>query len=403
MANVTVNINTKVFNKAYLQNLDWNGHRYEIFYGGAGSGKSVFIAQRKVWQHLNLKNRKTLVIRKVGATLRHSAYAEITGVIGDWGLSKLFRINRGDMTIYSRLNNNQFLFTGLDNVEKMKSIKGITDIWIEEATEISREELQQLNLRLRGRQQKMKHITLSFNPVSALHWLKKFFFDVPRSDTLLLKTTYKDNRFLSDEDVEEIEKLKDQDPIYWKIYGEGDWGVLGDLVFTNYEVRDFDNNPKLFSIYNGLDWGFNEPSAGVKVGLKDNVFYILNELYVKGLDNPELMREAEQYVFNKSNDVIIADSAEPARIKEWRKNGWKIRGAEKRPDSVRFGIDFIRRHKVVIHPTCQNFLSEIQAYAYRKDKLGNTLEEPIDFNNHLMDAFRYAVERLTIERGVKFA
>ena len=399
MAKVNLKIPRSVFNETFLPYLEYTGKRFEIFYGGAGSGKSVFVAQRKVYHHLKYPGRKTLVIRKVGRTLRHSTFTEIRQVIGAWGLSPYFRVNKSDLEIFNKLNGNQIIFSGLDDVEKMKSISGITDIWIEEASEISEDDLKQLNLRLRGAANTRKQITLSFNPISALSWIKAYFFDQPNIETLICKTTYKDNRFLDPEDVAQIEALKAQDPVYWKIYGLGEWGVLGSLIFTNFEISEFNNTPDLFPRqYNGIDWGFNDPAAAVKIGFKDGELYILRELYVRELDNAELMSEAESSIFDKQTDLITADSAEPARIKEWRRKGWRIRGAKKGKDSVKFGIDFIRRHKIIIHPSCQSFINEIQGYAYRQDRDGNTLEEPVDFRNHLMDAMRYAMEALAYER-----
>ncbi len=403
MARINVNIDPDVFNAVYLPYLEYTGYRNEVLYGGAGSGKSVFIAQKKVHNHLVYAKRKTLVIRKVGRTLRHSCYAEIQSVIRDWGLQHMFKINKSDMEIYNLVNQNSFLFQGLDDVGKKKSITGVTDIWIEEANEISLEEYRQLNLRLRGANRPMKQITLSFNPVSAFSWLKEEFFDRPKENTLILKTTYKDNKFLDVEDVQEIESLKDKDPVYWRIYGLGEWGVLGNLVYTNFEIRDFDPAPQNFkTIYNGLDWGYNDPAAGIKIGFKDGEIFVLNELYIKGRDNSELMADCRE-LFDPKNDLITADSSEPARIKEFRKNGWTVLPAKKGKDSLRFGIDFVRRHKIIIHPSCQNFINEIQGYAYRQDRDGNILEEPVDFRNHLMDAMRYALEKLAYERRLRWA
>jgi phage terminase large subunit len=381
-----------------------NGKRIEIFYGGASSGKSVFIAQKKVYQHLKERGRKTLVVRKVGKTLRHSTFAEIKKVITEWGLNHvLFRVNKSDMEITRVDGGSQFVFAGLDDVEKLKSIQGITDIWIEEATEITQEDFQQLNLRLRGKGGPSKHIIMSFNPVSALSWIKKFFFDTTSDNLKILKTTYKHNRFIDDEDKAEIERLKTVDPVYYQIYALGNWGVIGNLVYTNYVEEEFDRDAFNDSqIYQGLDWGYNDPSAFIKVGYKDGEIYIMNSLYVKGLTNTELMSVAggEKWIDRKK--IIIADSSEPARIKEWRNHDWKVRPAKKGKDSVKFGIDFIRRHKIHIHPENQDYINEIQGYAYREDKDGHVLEEPIDFNDHLMAAKRYAFEDLAHERKLKW-
>lgn len=406
MPKVNINIQEGIFNKAFLPYLDATTPRFEIFYGGAGSGKSVFIAQRKVYHHLKFKNRKTLVIRKVGRTLRHSAFAEVMNVVRSWNLGRFFKVNKSDMEIFNLVNGNQFIFSGLDDVEKMKSISGITDIWIEEASEISQDDFQQLNLRLRG-QSENKQITLSFNPISALSWIKAYFFDAEIPDCVLFKTTYKDNQFLDAEYIQQIEALKDKDPVYWRIYGLGEWGVLGSLVYTNWVVRDFplydDEGNSLFPVqYNGVDWGFNDPAAMIKIGFKDEEIYILNEFYAKGLTNTELIQEAPN-IFNRRNDYLRADSSEPARIKEWRKHGWQMLSAKKGKDSITFGIDFIRRHRINIHPSCQNFKNEIECYAYREDRDGNILEEPVDFKDHLMDAMRYALEDLALERRIKWA
>jgi len=386
-------------NKVYLPFLD-NDKRYEIFYGGAGSGKSRFIAQKKIIQHMRDTRRKTLVVRKVGRTIRESAFAELKIVIYQHDLTQYFRIPKGktDFDIMGP-NGNQFVFTGLDDAEKLKSIVGITDVWVEEASEITEEDFNQLDLRLRGKTPFPKQITLTFNPISALSWLKKRFFDISDPNVSTLKTTYKDNRFLDDEYIEVLEGLERKDYTYYQIYTLGNWGVLGNLVYSNYVVEDFPREDDHYSsVYAGVDFGFNDPSAVVKIGWKDDELYILDELYRKGLTNTELMQEIEDSKVVSKNHHLTGDSAEPARIKEFRQKGYDIRGAEKAKDSVKFGIDWIKRHRIHIHSSCQNFLNEIQSYKYREDKDGNVLEEPVDMSNHLMDAMRYALEPLIKQR-----
>jgi phage terminase large subunit len=386
-------------NKIYVPYLG-NDKRYEIFYGGAGSGKSRFVAQKKIIQHMRDRGRKTLVVRKVGRTIRESAFAELKTVIYQYDLSPYFRVPRGktDFDILGP-NDNQFVFTGLDDVEKLKSIVGITDVWIEEASEITEEDFNQLDLRLRGKTAYPKQITLTFNPISALSWLKRRFFDQPDDKTSTLKTTYKDNRFLDDEYIQVLESLKDKDYTYYQIYTLGNWGVLGNLVYGNYVVEDFPQDDGSYSsVYAGVDFGFNDPSAIIKIGWKDDELYILDELYRKGMTNAELIQEIEDSGVITRGHHLVADSAEPDRIKEFRTRGYDIHPAEKGKDSVRFGIDWIKRHKIHIHPRCQNFVNEIQSYKYREDKDGNVLEEPVDMNNHLMDAMRYALEPLIKQR-----
>ena len=212
------------FNDAYIPYLK-NQKRYEIYYGGAGSGKSHFVAQKIIYRTLKERGHRYLIVRKVARTNRHSTYDLLRSVISGWKLNPLFKIDKTelDITLQVRgISENQILFTGLDDVEKLKSIAGITDIWIEEASEITPEDFMQLDLRLRTQSNYPNQIILSFNPVSEYSWLKKRFFDQHVENASILKTTYKDNRFLGDDYKQVIEGLKDQDPTYYQIYALGE-------------------------------------------------------------------------------------------------------------------------------------------------------------------------------------
>lgn len=407
---INVQISRKVFNPCYLPFLH-NDSRFEILYGGASSGKSVFIAQKKIYQHLVSDGRKTLVVRKVARTLRHSAFAEIVGIIRKWGLlGAVFKVNKSDMEITRVDGLSQFIFAGLDDVEKLKSITGVTDVWIEEATETSEDDFKQLNLRMRGHTGFPKQICMTFNPISALSWQKKFFFDFPKSNAKILKTTYLNNRFLTQEDREEIEALRERDPLYYKIYGLGEWGVIGNLVYTNYVVEFFDDQEFSDSqVYQGIDWGFNDPSVFLKLAFKDSEIYVLDYVYESKLTNVEFIekvvgkRDTDDAPRFRKKKAARADSSEPARIKEWRQHGWKVMPARKGEGSVKFGIDFIRRHKIHIKPDQQEFVNEITTYCYRETEDGKpNPDDPVDFNNHLMDAMRYAFEDLAYERKMRF-
>lgn len=226
----------EIVNKVYYP-LFWDESRYLVLYGSAGSGKSVFITQKIVKRVIEEKGHKFLVIRKVGKTLRESVFAEFRNTISTWGLQQLFKINKTDMTI-TCLNGNQIIFAGLDDVEKLKSISGITGIWIEEASEIDQSDVQQLDLRLRGKTNHYKQIILSFNPVSILHWLKAYFFDSPPGNCKTVKTTYKDNRFLDQEYIRVLLALKDVDPYYYTVYALGEWGVIGKTIFPAQIVSE---------------------------------------------------------------------------------------------------------------------------------------------------------------------
>lgn len=211
----------------------WDENRFLILFGGAGSGKSVFSAQKTVFRIIQPPKQKILVIRKVQKTLRESCFAEIKTVINDWGLKDLFVIPKGknDFDIVYKPNGNMIIFAGLDDREKLKSIQGVTSIWIEEASELDEEDFRQINLRLRGNTESYKQIILTFNPVSILHWLKKEFFDLPKSNATIMKTTYKDNKFIDTEYSMELEKMKDIDEYFYMVYALGMWGVTGKSIF----------------------------------------------------------------------------------------------------------------------------------------------------------------------------
>lgn len=373
--------------------------RYLVLYGGAGSGKSVFAAQKILVRLLTEKPHRFLVVRKVAKTLRYSVFSLFQDMISQWNLTPIFKVNKSDMTI-TCINGNQIIFAGLDDVEKLKSIAGITGIWIEEASELEQKDFQQLDLRLRGPTQHYKQIILTFNPISALHWLKKVFFDFKKDNATVVKSTYLDNKFIDPEYVKVLEDLKNQDVTYYKIYALGEWGVLGNLVYTNYVIEDIPTDESRYSsIYYGLDFGYNDPAALLKIGWKDNEIYILDEIYERHLTNTQLIELCKNKVSKRY--MITADSAEPDRIEEFRKAGFRIQACTKGKDSVNFGIDWVKRHKIHIHPSCINTIKEIQTYKYREDKEGNVLDEPVDMNNHAMDAMRYALQPLMSRNEVR--
>lgn len=235
-----INIPKRAFNEAYLPVLTDEEHRYLVLYGGAGSGKSVFAVQRFLIRLLEKDLCNLLVVRAVAATNRDSTYALFRQVIGKWGLGRLFKCTDSDLRI-TCLNGNSVIFKGLDDAEKLKSVtfkKGeLTDVWIEEASEISEEDFNQLDVRLRGKGTH-KQIVLTFNPISALHWLKKRFFDRRDPRALVLKTTYRDNRFLDRDYMATLEGYRETDPYYYSVYCLGEWGVLGQTIFDAQKVTE---------------------------------------------------------------------------------------------------------------------------------------------------------------------
>ena len=239
MEDIKVQIPKKVFNTAYLPLLDC-ASRYMILYGGAGSGKSHFAAQRYIYRMMREPGVNILVVRATGNSNRDSTFALFKQIINAWGVGELFTIIETDMRI-TCASGSSAIFKGLDDTEKLKSITfpsgDLTDVWIEEATETQEADFNQLNLRLRGRGGR-KQIVISFNPVDINHWLKKRFFDRKDKDVTICHTNYKDNRFLDDEYTSLLESYRETDPYYYSVYCLGEWGVYGKTIFDKYRVTE---------------------------------------------------------------------------------------------------------------------------------------------------------------------
>ena len=406
--NVKIQISKKVFNEVYIPYL-FNNTRTQIFFGGSSGGKTVSLAQRCVIDLLE-GGRNYLIIRNTAKTMRASVFNEVRKVISRFNVEKLFNVNITEMTI-TCVNKYQIYFRGLDDTEKLKGIipiKGvITDIWIEEATEIKKDDFNQLKKRLRGltgaKSKILKRIALSFNPIMRSHWIfKEFFknwiegsFEYHDDKLSILKTTYKDNRFLEQDDIDELENEKDD--YYYQVYTLGNWGILGDLIFTNWKIEDLSKLKNTFgTYYNGLDFGFsNDEAAAGRQAIKGKKLYILQEIiYEKGLTN-DVIASILKPVIKK--EYIRCDSAEPKSIAELRGHGIEALSAKKGPGSVNFGIQYLRQFEIIIDRTCQNAINEFQQYQWKKDKDGVAMNVPVDKFNHFIDQVRYALNERIFE------
>lgn len=268
--------------------------RFLVLKGGAGSGKSVFVAAKIVYRMLTEQHpthpHRILVIRKVGKTIRESCWALICTTIRKWGMGKIFKLNKSDFTITCKLNNNQVIFAGIDDPEKIKSITDITGIWIEEASEIQKNDLDQLNLRLRGWTPFYKQIILSFNPISLGNYLRKEFFTDERPDSTVHNSTYKDNKFLDDAYRQQLEAYKIRNPYYYQVYVLNEWGAAQGVAFPEFMNKPEQSNfthiirpfmpPKEWRMFRSFDWGYAKPfSIGWWAMDNDGVLYRILELY----------------------------------------------------------------------------------------------------------------------------
>lgn len=402
MADLYLHIDARVINRKYHQLVNCDIPT-QIVYGGASSGKSSFIFGQRTVLDMCQTERNFLIARKVAKTIRGSVFNEVEKGINRFQLSQYFDINRSNMTITGP-NGSMIAFVGLDDVEKVKSItppRGIfTDLIVEEATEISENDYNQLTLRLRGLSQYTKRKVMLFNPIYRTHWICKRFFNGQNTKSfrdeklLILHSTYKDNNFLSPEDVDVIEGMKQISPYHYMVYALGEWGVLGDLIFSDWRVEDLAGKLNQYEeVRNGLDFGFtNDPTAIVKTRLyrPKKEIYVFDELYERGLTNPDIARLGRPIL---GNETVWCDSAEPKSIAELRQGGLNARGADKGKDSLLYGIQYLQGFSFVIDKNCQNFINEVSTYQWLKDKDGNSINQPIGINDHLMAALRYAYSR----------
>lgn len=400
---VNLTLSKKIFNTAYLPYLD-DQTRTQIFFGGSSGGKSIFVVgQRPVYDVLR-GGRNYLMVRNVARTSRQSTFNEIRKTISSWKVGEYFNINKSDMVI-TCANGFQILFAGLDDVEKLKSITPetgvLTDIVVEEATETLETDIKQLEKRLRGKADVKKRLVLVFNPILRSHWIHATYFankfydgDTEYKDDELhiLKTTYKDNlRFLEQDDIQALENETDE--YFHSVYTLGNWGVLGDVIFTNWRVMDLtDRIPYFDNIRNGLDFGFaDDPSAYNRIHYdkKRKLIYIFEELHEYGLTNPQLASKLLPIV---NRERVVCDSSEPKSIQELKDHKVNAVGAVKGKDSVNFGIQWLQQHQILIDRRCQETINEYQVYQWKKTRAGETIDTPVDKANHHIDCDRYAME-----------
>ena len=376
-----------------------NEKRYEAVWGGAGSGKSHIVARRYLYRMLKESgvHHNILIIRKVDRTIKRSVFTLMRNLIRRWNLVNEFNINLADKTITYKPNNSQFMFSGLDDVEKLKSIEGVTSIWCEEATELTQEDFEQLDLRLRGEHGCLKQITLTFNPISEQHWIKKIFFDDPMEGVFTLHTTYRDNAFIDAEYRMVMENKKKTNPRFYNIYALGNWGTAEGLIFPSVKQRLI--RPEEIAgleCVQGLDFGYtNDPTAFHQsyVDKANKRLYVYDGFYEKGMSNAKIAECIKAMKAHKHR--TIADSSEPKSIDYIKGKDVRIEGAQKGADSISSGIDFLSEFEIIVNAHLVEFMTEFNNYSWALDKHGKPTNKPVDDFNHFIDSLRYSVEPLS--------
>lgn len=368
-------MNIKVQANVCFKEVDQSQKRYIVMKGSAGSGKSMDTAQHYILRLMNDPGRNLLCVRKADVTNRDSTFAELQSAIfrmfGE-DHKKYWYINSSNMLLECKANHNQIIFRGMNDEKQREKLKSITfkrgkltDVWVEEATEITQADFEIIDDRLRGElpPEQFYQIRLTFNPVSAYHWIKKVFFDRSDPDVLTHQSTYENNRFIDDAYRRRMLRRKEVDPEGYRVYGLGEWGEVAGLILKNYVIEEFDRSPERFDyMVNAQDFGFNHANCIGEVGFKDGDLYLCQELYVYEMDTEEIIKLAAGQF--RKNLNMWCDSAEPDRIKMWSKAGYRAKPVSKESNSVHAQIDYLKQHRIHIYPTCVNTIKEIQQWKW---------------------------------------
>ncbi|HUT86156.1 MAG TPA: PBSX family phage terminase large subunit [Elusimicrobiales bacterium] len=362
--------------------------------GGARSSKSHSIAQLLIFKADTERNKNIGITRKTMPALKMTSYRLVIDLLKSYGLYNPKNHNKTED--YYELNSNRINFFSLDDPEKIKSTE-FNYIWMEEANEFNYRDYITLLTRLSGKTnpKEKNKMFLSLNPSEANSWIAKKL--IAQKNIEVIKSTYKDNPFINTDYIKILEDLKNQDENYYRIYALGQWGMSQNLVYSNYEFTDKLPCKPDETIW-GLDFGYNNPSSLVRVDFKDRTPHIRQYLYETGLTNADIIVRLKKIIPQKNrHHEIFADSAEPDRIAEISREGFNIHPANK---SVLAGIDTLKRFKLHITKDSANLIKEIQSYKWKTNSSGKSLEEPVKFNDHALDAVRYAIHSYIKKQGM---
>ena len=367
-----INLKTNIV----FENLVDSDKKIIINQGGTRSGKTFNILLYIIFYYcLNNSNKTITICRKTYPALRATVLRDFINILREHNLYSEDNHNKSSSEY--NLFGNLIEFISLDQPVKVRGRKRHL-LFINEANELFWEDWQQLLFRTSDK------IILDYNPSEEYHWIYDKI--IPREDAKFLKTTYKDNPFLEQSLIDEIERLKYTDEQYWQIYGLGEKGISKATIFNYVECNQVPFEAEVVSF--GMDFGFtNDPTALVKVSKLDNNLYIEELLYRTMMTTGDI----HNFLKGKVNrEPIYADSSEPRIIEELRRMGWSIRASLKGRDSVNAGIDLLKRFKIHIHKDSTNAIQEFRNYKWLEDKTGKLTNKPEDKNNHIADAVRYA-------------
>lgn len=399
---ITLNIKKSQFVPKFFPYLLDYSHRWEIYMGSAGSAKSYFITQKLIVRACK-EPIKILVCRRYGSTIRNTCFSLFKEILAKWKLLPFVKIRETDFNIRFS-NGSEIIFMGLDEETKLLSLNGIGAIFIEEAYEVPKPIVEQLNLRLRGKTENQQ-IIMAFNPISANHWLKEFC-DNPPSSFVFIHSTYKDNPFLNAEYIQQLEELYVRNPAKARVFCDGEWGVDAEgLVITNWRKEEFDYMALAANGLEhraGIDLGWVDKTAIIDTlyDSKNKIIYVFNEFYKSGCQLSDIALALGEMDLKKTK--VFVDSAEPRSIQFFRNEGFNTVPCAKGKDSVKAGLMFLQDSLIVVHPKCKNFITELENFSYIKSKqTGEWTEETTHEWSHAIDACRYAYSDIYTNRKLK--
>ena len=408
MAKINLNIKKDTFLPCYQPYIEDYQYRYNVYFGGRGSGKTRFCMSKLLIKGLKEK-RMILLMRKTTVSCKWSVWKELKDAVARYQLTAYFDFRESDYSATCKINGTMFKCCGLDDAEKIKGFSEISDVLLEEATEFTPEDVDLIDGTVRSIIYQLPlQIYFCFNPVSKVNYVfKRFGFDtgITPPNTFVLKTTYLDNPYLSADYIERMENMKATNPTRWKIEALGEFVSLDKLIFQNYKVEEFDYKTTQGELAIGMDFGFINDVSSLVASLvqeQEKRIYVFREWGATGKTNDELAKIIESLGFAKS--TIIADSAEKKSIEEIKRLGVpRIKPCLKGPDSVLHGIQKLQQYEIIVHPSCEGLITEFENYSWKKDKnTGEYINEPLSNGfDHYCDSLRYSLQALNTNTKLK--
>lgn len=396
-------IESGVFNQAFLDDLMDYSYRYGIEYGGRGSGKTIYLLQKLLLKSLK-EERHIFLMRKYTAQIRRSLWRDMWSVIKRFHLEEYFKVNKSEFRLELKTwPHSTIECMGLDDPEKVKGLSDATDVLMDELTAFTQDDFEAVDGTVRSTAYCLPlQIYGTFNPISKANWVYEYFgFSTGKipPNCRVHKSTYLDNKEHLDQSfIDRMENLKERNYNRWVVEALGDFVNLDKLVFNNWRIENCQNDlskPLLI----GIDFGYNDPTTIVASNIdeENKIIRVFKTYYKSGMTNKDIHNVIRLMGFAKS--TIIADSAEPKSIEELRREGIsRIKPAEKKAGSIISGIKKLQEYTIIIDPECEELIVEMENYTWKKNRNGVYLEEPIDDFNHCIDALRYSLQCIGVKR-----